>query len=217
MRVDLAIDHFEAVDGLTLQQGDPTFSEVFGPGSERYTPGARGSALSHLRLWQSCLEQGQPILIFEDDAIIRHDINRVAAKGFETLHRDWDVILFGYNTDSILTVDTARARRTVTFPVKYPSEAMLLRNAMSTSAVAFLRLHHAFGLCGYAISPKGARILSKLCFPLDNRVLHITRIGRLRAITLGGMMNAAFSKVRAFACYPPVVLSPNDKATSTID
>ena len=31
------------------------------------------------------------------------------------------------------------------------------------------------------------------------------------------MMNAAFSKTRAFACYPPVVLSPNDKAMSTID
>lgn len=197
-----------------LQHRGPSLRGIFGPGSERYTRGARGSALSHLQLWQSCVEE--PILIFEDDAIIRRDFKRVLAKALEMLHRDWDIVLFGYNTDSILTVDTERARRTFTFPVKYPTEAMLLRNAMSTSAVAFRRVHHAFGLCGYALSKRSSPSFEAL-LSAGYRVLHIERIGRIRAITLGGMMNAAFSKVRAFACYPPVVLSPNDKATSTID
>jgi len=132
------------------------------------------------------------------------------------MHRDWNIVLFGYNTDSVLTVDTEKARRTYVFRTKYPSEGMLLRNAMSTPEVAFLKLHHAFGLCGYAISPKGANILSRHCFPLDDRALHVARIGRIRASTLDCMMNAFFSKTRAFACYPPVVLSPNDKGASTI-
>ena len=176
-RVDLAIEHFEAVDGSALRHDDPELSEIFGPRSESYTPGARGSALSHLRLWQSCIEENRPIVIFEDDAIIRRDFDRVLGKALETIHRDWHLVLFGYNTDSVLTVDTEAARRTYVFQTKYPSEEMLLRSAMRTSEVAFLRLHHAFGLCGYALSPRGARILSMLCFPLDNRVLHIAASG----------------------------------------
>lgn len=215
--VDLAIEHFEAVDGSALRHDDPSLAEIFGPRSESYTPGARGSALSHLRLWQSCIEENWPAVIFEDDAIIRRDFDRVLGKALATMHRDWDIVLFGYNTDSVLTVDTEAARRTYVFPTKYPSEAVLLRSAMNTPEVAFLRLHHAFGLCGYAVSPKGAQLLSRRCFPLDDRVLHIARIGRIRASTLDGMMNAVFSKTRAFACYPPAVLSPNDKAASTVD
>ena len=64
--------YYNAVDGKTLiiDKLEPT---IFKKGSKNYSIGAIGCALSHLQLWEKCIELNRPILIMEDDAIVNHD------------------------------------------------------------------------------------------------------------------------------------------------
>jgi hypothetical protein len=52
---------------------------------------------------------------------------------------------------------------------------------------------------------------------MDNRVLEFPNTGaRFAAYSIDGMMNAFYGNLKAYACLPPLVLPPNDKAKSTV-
>jgi hypothetical protein len=93
----------------------------------------------------------------------------------------------------------------------------LERFAAARAPVAIFRLRHAFGICGYAISPQGAAKLRERCFPMDNRMIEFPATNkRFPAYSIDGMMNAFYRALDAYACLPPLVLAPNDKAASTV-
>jgi hypothetical protein len=72
------------------------------------------------------------------------------------------------------------------------------------------------GTICYTISPAGARTLRTLCLPLKPFLLSLPVKGRrLANIGLDVVLGAAYPKVSAFACFPPLVVTPNDQANST--
>lgn len=134
----LAFQAFEAIDGREVSEADAIDAKVLLPGAQHYTPGALGCAMSHLSLWRRCLAGEQPIMVFEDDAYIRRDFSS-AIPGFPD---DWDFVMFGCNTDSVL--ETAPMCGVSFGGLSQPqhlSPEQLARFACDTSPVALLRLN----------------------------------------------------------------------------
>jgi GR25 family glycosyltransferase involved in LPS biosynthesis len=209
----ISIAPFKAVDGLKISPA--TKADTLHPTSVNYSPGAIGNALSHRTLWTQCAGQQKNFLIFEDDAVIRHD---AAKRLLANMPDQWDIILLGYNTDSTLDLkligdlDFAGA-----FTMPYPTRKLLTEFSKSTDPIAPIRLNVALGVCAYAVSPAGARNLVKTCFPMDNRLVPLRVENRsFPAFGIDCMMAASYRQLQAYACVPPLAMTPNDRATSTV-
>ena len=80
-----------------------------------------------------------------------------------------------------------------------------------------LRLVNAFGIVCYSVSPAGARRLLAACFPLRNEAIPIPGLNRhLLNISLDATMNKYYRGLNAFACFPPLVWTENEHATSDV-
>ena len=212
---DLEIEVFNAVDGRTLDIGavDPA---ILKPGTTCYKAGSVGSAMSHRALWQRCAAGEKPFLIFEDDAAIRGDVRDVLPALVDGLEPSWELFLLGYNTDVLVEVAMADdLNMRLGFSNRYPEPADLARFTAGRSAVGVGRLTLFFGLCGYLISPAGARSLLIKCFPLELRTLQVAASGvKLATNTLDIRIDTHLPFVRAYACVPPLVMPDNRAATS---
>jgi len=135
----------------------------------------------------------------------------------------WDIVMLGYNTDAVLEFGVLPSCSFGGFFSKlYPTPEDLAEFVGTRSEVLVLPLKNAFGMCCYFISPQGAEKLLAEVFPLDNREVIIPynalRFGteRFRCRTFDSNVNTQFRHIGAFAVVPPLVLTPNDKSTSTI-
>jgi GR25 family glycosyltransferase involved in LPS biosynthesis len=214
----IRIEVFDAIDGAGVDMRTAVADGVIAP-ETKYTPGAVGVGMSHRHLWRECLAQKKPALVFEDDAALRSDVGAVLPRLVSQLGENWDIILLGYNTDSVLDLNLWKGGidlRAV-FSVAVPTPAQLTAFSASREAVALYRLNSAFGLCGYVISPRGAASLLPKCFPMDNRVIRIPALGRSIISTgLDCMLNAAYASVAAYACFTPLVVPVNDRKRSSV-
>jgi GR25 family glycosyltransferase involved in LPS biosynthesis len=156
-----------------------------------------------------------PALVFEDDAIVRNDIT--GRLDFLRRLKDWDYVALGYNTDSILDLElTPGFKSEMVFTPKQPSDESAAVFQRSTAEVAAFRLINCFGTAGYVVSPRGAKRLLELCFPMENRFLRVEALNRTIAVMgVDGMMNFIYNSIEAFACLSPLVIPKNNNAVST--
>lgn len=212
--VGLDIRAFEAVEGRDLIARKLIKHRQLADGAT-FTPGALGTAMSHHALWTQCVETDQAMLVFEDDARLRDDFVPRADALLDQVS-DFDIVLFGFNTDHPIHVDLfAECGMLCQFMLPYPSAPQIETFAGETRPPAALRLHGLHGTCGYAISPKGARTLLDRCFPLDNRPVRFTpRSGPYAAFGIDSIMNTVYGELSAYVAVPPLVLTPNDQKTS---
>jgi glycosyl transferase family 25 len=206
---------YEACDGAAASEAEAVSMKIVVPGT-KFTKGSIGCAISHFRLWQQCIEKGEPILVFEDDAAVRNDFNEIFPKLLAGLD-GWDYLTFGYNTDSILDIEIANGiTLAIAFSPQYPSEQALKDFVRSAKPASAYRLNNCFGTCGYAISPAGAKRLSKFCFPMNNRSITIAALKRtFPAFNFDCILNDVYPKIDAYASYPPLVVPKNDRNVST--
>ena len=183
-----------------------------------YSPGAIGAALSHLGLWSRAVQQNEPLMIFEDDALLCRNFETETARLVATLAPEWDVAVLGYNFNAPITLDALPGvtRSVVTF-----GEKRMQKNASSFTTqdrhAAFFRLLQAFGLCAYAVSPKGARRLLEYCLPLRAQEYQQLGLDRMvRNVGIDVVTSYYFARLEAYGAFPPLALSPNDKTVSTI-
>lgn len=112
------------------------------------SPGVKGCFLSHYRLWKKCVELNEPIVIWEDDIIIR--------RGFQEV--EWDDIL-------ILALG---------HPTKSPRWMHLLEAPEGEPTALTYKSPSMPGCCGYAIKPNAAKKLintyEKTFLPADNAI-----------------------------------------------
>jgi GR25 family glycosyltransferase involved in LPS biosynthesis len=226
----IAFERFAAYDGLQMTNEEVMAMGIVAPGS-RFAPGTVGGTASMSRIWKLVAEQDEPALVFEDDCTIRHDIQARLATLLPSLG-DWDILVLGYNTDSVLDIELAPAVMSTSMPglELVPSmKAMMgfrpqrpddLSDSVfqrSTSQVAAFRLNSCFGPGGYVLSPVGARRMYPYIFPMDNRVVTIEALGNRALMTMGADMmgNSAYRLVKAYACFAPLVVPRNDAVTST--
>ncbi len=210
----------DAIDGTRLDREQLIDNKIISPDLTDYSDGAIGCALSHLKLWELSIKNQQVITIAEDDAIFNRDFDRYSNKVLEQLPPDWDICLWGWNFDSILTLQHPENKQQST--MKFNQDE--LRNNVANFQKLKpdckpLPMINAFGLMCYSISPKGAAFFIKHCFPLKNERVTISvsnNTSHVLNTSSDIAMNRFYAKAKSFACFPPLVASENYKADSDL-
>ena len=206
--------HFELVEGIDsrhLDCDELKRQNLIKAGTTFRTPGC---GLTHRKLWLQSVETQTPLIVCEDDAVIRRDFREQFSKCMSVLPKDWDFLLLGYNFDSILDVDiiAGTERLSGRFTNKRLATSGLKIFQKSSAPVSVLPLRNAFGTPGYAVSPAGARYLLENVFPLRNVPVTIPYYGRnMESRSIDTMMNGLYRKMKAFACVPPLIVTPNQR------
>jgi GR25 family glycosyltransferase involved in LPS biosynthesis len=208
----LPFTFFDAIDGRALTAADVEASGAFSPEVRAtYDAHAYGCALSHWHLWKEAAAGTEPLTIAEDDAIFRHDFEARAEEVLQSLPTGWDMVLWGWNFDSVLVVQP----KGILSPVAMVFSQQQLRGSIESfqpaqAPVQPFKLESAFGLPAYTLSPQGAARMLELCFPQKPFSLlvpvskhHVANIGVDVAAC------AAYGRADCFACFPPLVVTPN--------
>jgi len=210
------VSRFPAVDGSTISREKLIEQNIFAP-DVTYSAGAIGCALSHLRLWNTVITSKEPATIAEDDAIFHRDFETLAPSVIATLPPDWDMIVWGWNLDNVMLYDL--------FP-GIGANFVQVGNTIRQNWPAFQssplrpnahKLTACFGTVCYSISPGGAEKLTSLAVPIRRFTLPLP--GMKNPLTNYGIdivLISLYSRINAFVCMPPLVLTVNDIAASTV-
>ena len=154
----------------------------------------------------------------EDDAVFNQHFVRKAGEVLSRLPSGWDIVLWGWNFDSILHVEVFGGLRqsVMHFDARYLRDRIGEFQAKAYEVLP-MRLIGAFGTVCYSISPKGAGRLCELCFPLRNETIRVPGLGRdIPNLTLDALMNKHYCGLKAYAVFPPLVWTENDKDVSDV-
>ena len=210
------IQRFSAIDGNMADRTELAAAGVV-DASLQYTDGAIGCALSHLFFWNAASEQDEQITICEDDSIFHRNFVALASQAIEGLRADWDLVMWGWNFDSILLFEVPGLSECLsTF-----SQDQLRQNASQFQDLTFVptcyRLLRAFGTVCYTISPRGARKLREHGVPIRPFTVPIPMINP--AFPNNGIdivMNRAYPDINAYVSFPPLVITKNEHDVSTV-
>lgn len=211
------VSRFSAVDGAQANRSDLVNRGIIEPTLD-YTDGALGNALSHFSLWESAISINETLTLCEDDAIFNRSFEIDAAILLSTLRSDWHIVFWGWNFDAFALFEL--------IPGVSPFLANFDQDQMRQGIDQFqsaplsprpFRLLAAFGIMCYTISPLGARILQKFCLPLHNAAVSVPSVNRTFANRdLSIALLDVLPKINAFASFPPLVITKNDHAISTV-
>lgn len=213
----LEYERFSAIKGEEVLDASSPYRKWFAD-SLRYTKGAYGCAASHISLWSLCAELGEPITIAEDDAIFIHDFNARSLGALRQLRESWDIVLWGWNFDSIccFQLPNAYSLCVASFSQKTMRQSISQFKSADYQPVLF-RLLRAFALVGYSVSPGRARKMIDMAIPVRPIRVYFPRLNR--HISNSGIdisTNAIYPDIDAFCSFPPFVVSKNERNISTI-
>ncbi len=211
------VERRSAVDGRTIDRDALAAAGIIQEPLD-YTDGAIGVALSHLLAWEQ-FPAGAPYLTMcEDDAVFHPQFTDRAPALIASLPADWDIVLWGWNFDTYLYCDLLPgvSPAVVHFNADLGPERL---DRFQTLALAPqpLRLIRAWGLLAYSVSAAGAAKLRKACLPLTPATVTYPELGGDWPNSgLDVMLNGLYPTLAAFVSFPPLALTPNDQATSTV-
>lgn len=213
----LEYEFFDAVDGAALSDDEKEDGRYFAR-DLGYSKGAYGCALSHIKLWKRCSASQEALTIAEDDAVFRADFESEAKRFIASLPPDWDMVLWGWNFDTILGLEFMR-NVSPAF-MKFDQDQMRKGLDFFVSSVekanAF-RLSMALGIPAYTLSPKGAKTLLDRCLPLKRHLIDVPLMGRSFTNTgIDNQMNLVYPEINAFVALPPLVVTLNENSKSTV-
>lgn len=219
------VSRFPAVDGRQLDLADLAARDLVASDAlTTYSKNALGCTLSHVGLWTAAIESDRALTVAEDDAVFNQDFERVAEAAMRELPPDWDIVLWGFNFDGFMSFEM--------LPDISYCLGQFDQQGLRAGVAAFqqlvlaprlFRLRWAFGTVCYSVSPKGARQLrSELC-PLRPMIATVPEGSRanpggthFRTVGPDNAMNTLYRRLNAFVSVPPLVVSRNETATSTV-
>ena len=214
----VAFEFYDAIDGSALTADQMAATGLFEPEVlADYGGHGVGCALSHWNLWGEAAAGTEPVTIAEDDAVLRRDFAPCADAVLESLAPGWDFVLWGWNFDSILQVQPMAA----VSPVLMLFDQARLRQSLEAfqaleGPVQAWRLERGFGVPCYTLSPAGARKFRELCFPQKQLSVWLPGLNyTMRNVGIDVSLNAAYPKTQAWACFPPLVATPNIRGQVT--
>ena len=212
--------YFDAVNGKEIEI-ETLDSRILKKGSKKYSNGAIGCALSHLKLWDKCIELDKPIIVMEDDAIVSKDFNKhVNNLMCNLLPKTWDIVQLNYNFDSVLSYNNTNYETCNCVFNKHKMTRTDISNFVNSKInTTIAKLNFCFGTSAYIIHPNGAKKLKETVFPLDNRVINIPFLNNLMCFSIDCMMNSIYKDILAYVCIIPFVITPHisDFNKSTIN
>ena len=208
----------DAPEGASLCTQDFIAAALIAEPLEAYSSPVLANALSHKELWERAVASSGPMTIAEDDAVLNLRFAEKAAKTVARLPADWDLILWGWNFDSILDCEVIPGLKQGVIhcdpaPLRHGRDFF---QAIDADPMP-LRMFNAFGILCYSLSPKGADLLLRRCFPLKNEMIYIPGLKRrVRNFSIDAAMNKYYRIMKAFVSFPPLAWSENDKADSSL-
>ena len=187
---------------------------------KNYVISSVGHAISNLALWDIAIQTGKQVTISEDDAIFNQQFEFHAEQLINNLPPDWDLVVWGWNFDSIFYFEM--------LPSIVKCQAWFDQGRMILNTTAFqherlspgmFKLLWAWGTPCYTVSPKGARTLKSKLLPF--RPMSTFRPdGRpgppIVVVGIDGALNDLYRHINSFACFPPLVITKNERTKSTI-
>jgi glycosyl transferase, family 25 len=216
---------FPAIEGRSLDiQALARDNVVTADVLNTYHIGAIGCAMSNIALWDKVIETGQPLTICDDDTIFNHQFELQAEQVLSTLPPDWHFVLWGWNFDSFFCFEMLPG---VSSCLALFEQDRLIPNVEvfqhQTVSPRVYRLLWAWGHPCYTVSPRGARELKSKLLPFRPMVIPCPEGYKRRPcppyFTVTGMdgaLNGIYRDLNAFACFPPLVVTKNEHASSTI-
>ena len=211
---------FEGIRGTSLSLADCVYEKLMTPeclAAGIATAGEIGCAASHKKLWELAANSKNGLLILEDDAATHPLICEYIRINQEQI-LDADIFLFSINTDSILEVEAPNGLRHVqVFDPKYPTyawiETALQRTKIEETQI--WRLIKGFGLCCYFLTPKGAKRILELVFPLtlERTPLPLLDLA-VPGINVDKRLIAFYANIEAKISMPFLAWSPNSDSTT---
>ncbi|MGH7054015.1 MAG: glycosyltransferase family 25 protein, partial [Stellaceae bacterium] len=205
-----------AIDGRTIDRRKLVERGIFGE-NVKYTDGAVGNALSHLRLWNRGTGLREPITVAEDDAIFHRSFDSLAPEVIAQLPPDWHIIFWGWNFDSCTIFDLLPGISMIwgcLTAANIPSRQEAFQNMPLRPAP--YRLLCCFGIPCYSISPAGAERLASLAVPIRHFTLAVPGLGEIYNASIDIVLISLCKKINAYASFPPLVLTPNERTRSTV-
>ena len=183
-----------------------------------YFPGALGAALSHSTLWKACAVGTEIFHIVEDDIVLRSDFGEIAKQQLSGLS-DWDIVLWSHNLDWPVVVGPILGGENAV--IQYAAKDVVTKLEAfqaTTTQAALLPLVSAAGIGCYSLSPHGAAKLLATCLPIGSTQARFAVEGHLGWNNTGIDVEMArhYSKLRAYISFPPLAVTPNEFAKSTI-
>ena len=207
-----------AVDGAAYLRRDLQAVNALAGEMPGYTDGAIGCALSHLGEWERASKANSLVTLAEDDAILHHEFEPLAEAVLASLPPDWDIIQWGWNFDSILAFDLLPG---VSPCVGVFDQASLRANTgayqrLPLKPMAY-RLQRSLGTLCQSVSPSGAAKLLQHCLPIRPMEAFYPVLNRVLPNTgIDSMMNELYPRINAYVCLPPLAITCNEHAHSTV-
>jgi len=216
-----------AIDGLSLDIADLErrgllSADIVHP--DYYSIGGVGLALSHVALWDVAITSGETVTIAEDDAIFHPSFDALAPGVLQSLPEDADVILWGFNFDLFLSFEMLPGVSSclAQFEEQRMREAVTDFQSRPIDPRPF-PLKWAFGTICYSVTPKGAMALREACVPLRPMVFPCPEGVRAppfmeyyRTVGIDNTMCGAYRRLKAYVCFPPLVVTKNETHRSTV-
>ena len=216
--VNWEIEVINGIDGHEQKQIIHRSRWVSASAKNSWTEGAIGSALSHIKAWQRCIEQDQDVVVVEDDVVLADDLHTKLnnLKIIGKTANQTDLVLLGWNVDSLLHAEFVQGLSMISlFEPTYPDLKEVRRIINSKRKNNLCKLIRCFGLPAYWINPQIAEKLMKACKPLQTEMNQMTRgIPEHALLTLDGMLNNRYKNINAKVIMPPIALALNDPKTS---
>ena len=206
-----------AIDGSTVDRRQLVEAKVISDDLP-YTNGAIGNALSHISFWKLAKGADVPITICEDDAILHGEFLDLAPRLIASAPADWDLIMWGWNFDSVLMFDLMPGVSSclAAFDQEQLRSAVRAYQKQSLSPRLF-RLFRSFGVICYTVSRAGANKLLRRCLPIRAMAVSIPGVSaKLPNFGIDIMMSSVYPDINAYVAFPPLAVTRNDHASSTV-
>ena len=172
--VDWEIDVIDGIDGMEQELIISKSRWVSKSAINNWTMGAIGSALSHIKAWQRCIELNRDVLIAEDDAVLAKDLRRKLdeLKIIGVTANQKRLILLGWNPDSLLHAELSQRMEMVgLFEPVYPKLEQIRGIINVNRKRSLCSLSRCFGLPAYWINPRIAhQLLMHACHYKPKRI-----------------------------------------------
>ena len=215
---NITFEVFEAIDSSKINLD--IISRNILPESSNYRIGAIGNALSHISLWARVVEKNEAMTICEDDAFFHYDFELESKKILNTIGSDFDFIAWGWNYSSTLWASPLPFLSPCKMEFNEESLRLNLESYLSAPINPIpLRLHNSCGTIAYTITPAGAQKFLSILLPLKNEVeLLIPNMAIIKILpsALDMAIGEAYTKTNSFVSFPPLVLTKNEIAESTV-
>lgn len=215
-KINSHIDYefFDAFDGEALPD-TVIFNEALFKKGINYSRGAYGCALSHLYFWEKAIDENRSLTIVEDDAIFRKDFYEKQNILLNSIPKDWDIVLWGWNFDSILSLDLLPGLSSGVVTLDQKQMVSSIDNFMNlTNAPSLLSLDKCLGTPAYTISSKGARKYKSSCFPLKPYYVWFPLLNNIPNTGIDISMNKIYSTTKSYISFGPLVLTKNEQSST---